>query len=252
MFVLAIASMGMGVSSATAQVEAYSQDFEAMDLLDTAALSTDGWIGSVNVFDEFYFTWLYGYFGFPANNDPAFPQMSHLVTGLGDPAQGSNQLAVYSDYSNGDHSTTLNVFEGYVYREQAITTENVGQTLTLTFDARIGDLSGMSQAFAFFKTLDPNAGWATVDWPVMDLTSIPATWDTYSMSLPVTEGMVGLVLQYGFFTVASNNEPSTIYVDNVSLTGPPPPCPADFNGDGVLDNGDIGDFVQAFLAGCSN
>jgi len=25
---------------------------------------------------------------------------------------------------------------------------------------------------------------------------------------------------------------------------------ADINGDGILDNGDIGDFVLAFLAGC--
>jgi len=29
----------------------------------------------------------------------------------------------------------------------------------------------------------------------------------------------------------------------------PPPCPADINGDGILDNGDIGTFVQAFLTG---
>ena len=247
----AIAALALGASGASAQVEAYSQDFEGMDLLDTSALSSDGWLGSVNVFDEFYFGFLYGYYGFPANNDPGFPQMSHLVSGFGDPAQGTNQLAVYSDYSNGDHTLTSNVLEGYVYREYIIDASNVGQTLTFTFDARNVDVGGASQAYAFFKTLDPSAGWITLDWPTMDLTTIPSSWATYSMSFPITAGMEGLALQLGFYTVAANNEPSTIYVDNVSLTGPPPPCPADFNGDGILDNGDIGAFVQAFLAGCS-
>jgi len=119
----AIAASAMAVSTASAQVEAYSQDFEGLDLLDTAALSGDGWIGSVNVFDEFFF-WLYGYFGYPANNDPGFPQGSNLVTGLGDAAQGANQLAVYSDYSNADHINTTNILETYVYREASITAAN--------------------------------------------------------------------------------------------------------------------------------
>ncbi|MFT5422823.1 MAG: hypothetical protein ACI89L_000592 [Phycisphaerales bacterium] len=33
------------------------------------------------------------------------------------------------------------------------------------------------------------------------------------------------------------------------LPPPPPACPADTNGDGILDNGDIGTFVTLFLAG---
>lgn len=246
----AVAASAIAVSTASAQVEAYSQNFEGMDLLDTAALSSDGWIGSVNVFDEFYFTYLYGYFGFPAPNDPGFLQCSVLVTGEGDAAQGDNQLAVFSDYTNGDHTTTSNVFESYIYREYSVTAANVGQTLTFTFDAKHGDVGGLSQAFAFFKTLDPAAGWATIEWPTMDLTTIPSTWDTYSMSFPITEAHVGLQLQFGFYTVAANNEPSTNYYDNINLTGPPPPCAADMNGDGLLDNGDISAFVQAFLAGC--
>lgn len=245
-----IAASAMATTTASAQVEVFAQDFEGMDLLDTAALSSDGWIGSVNVFDEFFLTYLYGYYGYPAANDPALPQGSILVTGQGDVAQGNNQLAVFSDYSNGEHATTANVFETYVYREAAITSANVGQTLVFTFDASAGDISGASQAFAFFKTLDPANGFATIDWPTMDLTLIPSTWDTYSMSFPITESHVGLSLQYGFYTLAANEEPSTNYYDNISLTGPTPPCIADLNGDGILDNGDIGAFVEAFLAGC--
>jgi len=43
---------------------------------------------------------------------------------------------------------------------------------------------------------------------------------------------------------------SQLSVDDVSVTiGSAPVCQADLNGDGILDNGDIGAFVNLFLAG---
>ena len=44
--------------------------------------------------------------------------------------------------------------------------------------------------------------------------------------------------QHGYFTV-EHNAPSF----------GPPPCPADTNGDGFLDNGDIIGFIVLFIAG---
>ena len=38
-------------------------------------------------------------------------------------------------------------------------------------------------------------------------------------------------------------------VVDLILPAPPPACAADVNGDGILDNGDIGDFVTLFLSG---
>lgn len=37
-------------------------------------------------------------------------------------------------------------------------------------------------------------------------------------------------------------------VTDSGITRAPPPCPADVNGDGVIDNGDIGNFISLFLA----
>jgi|GEM_PF-2031027 len=44
-----------------------------------------------------------------------------------------------------------------------------------------------------------------------------------------------------------------VFFNNLEVVGEDTPsaCDADFNGDGVLDNGDIGAFVNAFLAGCN-
>ncbi|MFG0305959.1 MAG: GC-type dockerin domain-anchored protein [Phycisphaerales bacterium JB040] len=42
--------------------------------------------------------------------------------------------------------------------------------------------------------------------------------------------------------------PGSLALSESSITRLPPPCPADVNNDGVLDNGDIGDFIALFLA----
>ena len=40
----------------------------------------------------------------------------------------------------------------------------------------------------------------------VDMTSIPATWDNYSISLAIDAGLVGQILQFGFANTATNYE----------------------------------------------
>ena len=46
----------------------------------------------------------------------------------------------------------------------------------------------------------------------------------------------------------SDAQPQSALIDDFVYRAPPPPCQADLNGDGVIDNADIGAFVALFLA----
>jgi hypothetical protein len=89
-----------------------------------------------------------------------------------------------------------------------------------TFDAKMGDLTGVSEAAAFIKTLDPGNGYATTNFITTDMTSIPTTWGTYSVQLSIDAGLVGQILQFGFLTRASNYQASGVYYDNVNQPVP--------------------------------
>ena len=71
---------------------------------------------------------------------------------------------------------------------------------------------------AFVKTLDPGASFATVDFFTEDTTNLPATWGTFTLSLPIDASRVGYILQYGFQSRASNFEGSGIFYDNIVVT----------------------------------
>jgi hypothetical protein len=88
--------------------------------------------------------------------------------------------------------------------------------MVFTFDAKMGDLAGASEAEAFIKTLDPAAGYATTNHVTTDMTAIPTTWGTYSVQLPIDAGLVGQIIQFGFTTRSSNYEASGVYYDNVN------------------------------------
>jgi len=70
---------------------------------------------------------------------------------------------------------------------------------------------------AFVKTLDPGAGFATTNFITEDTTNLPASWGTFTLSLPVDASLVGQILQYGYQTRASNFEGSGNFYDNVSV-----------------------------------
>lgn len=191
----------------------YQQSFETLVQASPSALGDDGWRGFGNVFDGVTGSYLYGYGPFAApNGSGAFCDIN---TGQGGPAQGNQQLVVYSDYNNGDHANGR-VIEANVFRERTILAGDVGKTLTFRFDAKRGNLAGASTARAFIKTLDPNAGFATTNVVSTDTTAIPSTWGTYSVALDIHAGLVGQLLQYGFSNTATNYQGSGIFYDNIA------------------------------------
>jgi len=194
-------------------VTSYDQDFESMATPSTGALLGDNWLVFANVYDATG-SYLYGYGPFPAPNDGA--AFCAIATGQGGPEQGDQQLSVYSDYNNPDHGIGR-LIESNVFQEQAIAETDVGAVVVFTFQAKIGNLAGASEAEAFIKTLDPVAGYATTNHVTVDMTTAPSTWNTYTIHLAIESGLVGQVLQFGFTTVASNYEASGVYYDNVMV-----------------------------------
>jgi len=194
----------------------YTQNFESLNQADSGALSGNGWKVFGNVFaGNPPGGYLYGYGPFAAPNGG--PGFCGIDIGQGGPAQGNQQLVVYSDYNNPDHGNG-NTIEANVFQERTIVAGDVGRTLTFQFDRKrgnINDPSGTSTALAFIKTLNPGAGYALVDFITVDMTSIPATWGTSSITLDIDAGRVGFVLQYGFSNQATLYQPSGIFYDNI-------------------------------------
>jgi ribosomal protein L14 len=215
----------------------YGQDFESAVPGDPPqpvpnSLSEDGWLVGANVFAPDGTTFLYDYFAFPAPNGGA--GFSAVAVGEGGPEQGAQQLSIYNDYNNADHAVG-NIIEAIVFRERTIVASDIGTTISFTFDAKAGNIEGASTALAFIKTLDPGAGFATIDNITQDTTNLPASWGTFTLSLVVDASKVGYILQYGYQTRASNFEGSGNFYDNISVG--PTGCVVDNGGGGP--SGDI-------------
>jgi hypothetical protein len=214
--VTAVAASVLFVSASWADLADYSQDFEGLDSTSPTALSDDGWLVFGNVFNSSG-GYLYGYGPNPApNGDEAF---SNVAVGQGGTGQGAQQMNVFNDYNNADHGSTTNVIEANVFQEQNIAAADIGSTWTFSFDAALGNIADRSTALAFIKTLDPSNGYATTTFLTVDMTSIPSTWNPYSIEILITEGLSGQIMQFGFLNTASDYEPSGIFYDNVSFVG---------------------------------
>jgi cysteine-rich repeat protein len=190
----------------------YQQDFETLIQSSPSALADDGWRVFGNVFHGVTGAYLYGYGPFAApNGSNAF---CNVDVNQGGPSQGAQQLVVFSDYNSGEHANG-NLIEAIVFQERTILAGDAGKTLTLIFDAKLGNLAGATTAHAFIKTLDPNNNFATTSFVSIDMTTIPATWAPYSIALDITAGRVGELLQYGFANTATNYEGSGVFYDNI-------------------------------------
>ncbi len=211
-FMLAVALVAVCLAPAASQaITPYSQDFEALVQTDISALGNDGWVVYGNVYDPLG-NWLYGYGTFPApNNGLAFCQ---ITTGEGGVDQGLQQLAVFSDYENADHANG-NTVEANVFQDQTISAADVGTVWKFDFNAKLGNLTGSSTAFAFIKTLDPTAGYATTNLITVDMTTAPIDWAGFSLSLPIDAGLENQLIQFGFSSSATLYESSGVFYDNI-------------------------------------
>ena len=196
----------------------YSQDFEGLNQADTAALGNDGWLVFANVFGPDWAYW-YGYGVFPAPNDGG--GFCQIATGEGGGAQGAQQLVVFSDYNNVDHGNGAFI-ESLVFQEMVIGPGDVSETWVFEFDAKMGNLEGVSTALAFIKTLDPANGYAETNFITADMTAIPTTWGSFSLSIVIDAPLEGQLLQIGFQCIATNYEGSGVFYDNINFASSGP------------------------------
>lgn len=208
--------------SLNAGIVNYSQDFESLDINDTAALGDDGWLVGANVFDSGG-GFVYNYFSFPAPNDGG--GFSRIETGFGDAPQGAQQLSIFNDYNNANHGDGSNfVIEANVFRDTILDASDIGRSVEFTFDGRLSNLAAPSTAGAFIKTIDPGAGFATTNLVFQDMTAATTAWDSFTLSLDLTDPLLdGQILQIGFVNTASNFNPSGIFYDNITISRVPEP-----------------------------
>jgi hypothetical protein len=212
--ILATVLLFLAPVASWADLAPYSQDFEGLNQPDPGALAADGWSVFGNVFSPDGTVYYYGYGPYPApNGGPAF---SGIDVGQGGPAQGAQQLVVYNDYNNWDHNNGF-LIEANVYQQQDIGAADVGNTWLFEFDAKRGNIQPNTTALAFIKTLDPNAGWALTNFITVDMTNVPETWGSYTLSIFIDPGLVGQVLQIGFLNTTTYYTPSGIFYDNINF-----------------------------------
>lgn len=195
----------------------YSQDFEALDMMDPAALSDDGWGIFANVFDPMG-GFLYGYGVFPAPNGG--PGFSAVATGDGGPPQMTQYMSAYSDYNNMDHANG-NVINALVFQERTINPADVGSTWRFSFDHRQNPLvnngAGATTTQAFVKVIQvSNGSFATLFENQFDSTvSSVAAWSSMALDILIDPAYAGEVVQFGFSSFATNYDDSSRLYDNL-------------------------------------
>ena len=225
----AVVAMVCMIATAGLALMPYSQDFEGLNQADTAALGNDGWLVFANVFGPDWAYW-YGYGPFAAPNDGfGFCQ---IAAGEGNGAQGAQQLVVFSDYNNGDHANNAHI-ESIVFQEMIVGPGDVTETWVFDFQAKMGNLELESTAVAFIKTLDPNAGWATTNYITLDMTTTPAEWTDYSISIEIDPTLDGQILQIGFQNIATLYQGSGVFYDNINFNVMGPVATEDMSFGGV-------------------
>ena len=210
-----------GVCEEPSEEVVYAQDFNLLDI--NASTIGDGWVFFANIFDS------EGVFKFPYSG--AAPNgtgnISAIVDDQGGPSQAPQQLSVSSDYSccgtsEGHFGTDL--VEINVFQERTIAAADVGSTLVFTFDAKPGNIEAPTTALAFLQTLNPNAGFAPSAQDTADMTSLPADWSGFTLSINIPDAsFVGHILQFGFRNTASGFAGSGVFYDNTVLTKSPTP-----------------------------
>lgn len=207
----------------------FIENFESLDQASETALGVDphptwgdGWIVFGNVFEPDG-TYIRGYGPDPAPNNTG--SFSGIALEQGGPDQGDQVLVAISDYNNTDDQDAGNLVEGNTFRAREITADDVGKTLTFSFDAKRGNINDPddvlcpcdSTAFAYIRTVDQDTFGLTRDVQE-DTTALPVTWMRYEISLEIEGDLVGDIIQFGFSATATSYEPSGNFYDNILVT----------------------------------
>jgi beta-glucanase (GH16 family) len=204
----------------------FEENFDSLGKDDPNALGDTGWLIFGAVFDSAG-TFKFGYGAFPAPNNPSPPGWAAIVDDQGGVEQGTQQLSIFSDYNccqpGQGHFNGTDLVESNIFREWTIGAAggafpSLDTTVTFSFDAKKGNIEGTSEAIAFIKTLDPDAGFATTNFVIVDTTNLPDTWGRYSVSLDLTDPLLeGQLLQVGFATTTSNFQGTGVFYDNLEV-----------------------------------
>ena len=127
----------------------YTQDFEGLAPTPSNSLVDDGWLGFVNQFSPDGQNYLGGYVKAPGTEQGG---LAAIETGQGGDEQGLQVLAIISDYNNDADQNAGNLVEANTFQQRLIVADDVGKTVTFSFDAKLGNLTSPSTANAFIKT----------------------------------------------------------------------------------------------------
>lgn len=217
---LAVAAALISSQSAFAALS-YSEDFESYTTGDVGNFKIGNIVnGGAG--------WFPGTYGAPGDYNNGYS----AIVDEGGVEQGSKQLSIFSDYNawspfaNGPGTTIQTFVSSDIGNLDA---NDVGQTYTFSFDAKLGNLEAPSQAEAFIKVLKSSDGsYIELANIVFDSDAMLTTdWSGGSISLLIDAGMAGELVQIGFNTTATDWAPSGVVYDNLSFAqASPVPVPA--------------------------
>lgn len=217
---------------AWADLSSYSQDFEGLDMSSTSALADDGWLVFGNVYDTGSFVYSYGPFDAPNSAASGTDAFSAVATGEAGPNQGIQYINVFSDYQNPEHTNGSGfTVEANVFQEQIIGAPDLGSTFEFLFDYRAASApfspGGDASTFAFIKVIDPDTGFSLVTIEALETTSATEVWsEGNTLSITIDGLWENDLLQFGFLSNASNQDPTGIYYDNLEFRMVPEPAAA--------------------------
>ena len=229
----AAAGAALLVASSSQALTTYSEDFNAMNAADGAALGAGGgnWKIFANVFDGSG-GYKFGYGVFDAPNGGA--GFSAVASGEGAGGPSDQYINTYSDYnccglggpSPEGHGNGTDRVEANIFQEQTVGAGDAG-VWRFEFDAKLpggGPLGANTTAAAFIKVLDPDLGFATTIFLQNDSTTLTdSAWETRFIDITIDGSMAGDILQFGFINTSENFEATGVYYDNVSFTAIPVP-----------------------------
>jgi hypothetical protein len=217
---LTVASVMTYAPLGNAALTSYSENFESLTATSSTALSDAGFYIYSNTYTDQDLTNLVSSDGpLPARND--YRAFAQVVTGEGDTAQGTQQLRSLSNYLSIDQNSLY--VDALTLQQQTISTADLGTTWSFSFDAKQGDITGTSSAFAWIRAID---GGITLGEEMLDTTSLGFDWGRYAISLYIDPSWDGKTLQFGVKSAATAYTASGVYYDNLNLAEAAVPVPA--------------------------